>query len=65
MMDQMRSEIRAQLGRGVSLDDVDAETIKPSPLSEDAKAALWLYGFCLLSRPEQCEFVEDTLRVLA
>jgi hypothetical protein len=44
---QLRVEIASRLGRGDSLDSVERELIAPSRLSEEQKAALWLYGWSL------------------
>ena len=44
---QLRAEIAKRLGRGDSLDSVEREVIAPSPLSEEHKSALWLYGWLL------------------
>lgn len=44
---QLQAEIASRLGRGDSLDSVERELIAPSRLSEEQKAALWLYGWSL------------------
>jgi hypothetical protein len=54
---ELRVEIAKRLGRGDSLDSVERdqlaldgverELIAPSPLSEEEKSALWLYGWLL------------------
>ncbi len=44
---QLRAELAARLGRGDSLDSVERELIAHSPLSEEQKSALWLYGWSL------------------
>lgn len=38
---------------GASLDKVEEEIIEPSDLSDDQKAALWLYAWSHLSAGEQ------------
>jgi len=52
---QLRVEIASRVGRGDSLDSVEHELIAPSRLSEELKAALWLYGWSLpkLERPRR------------
>ena len=44
----LQGEIANRLRRGESLTRVEDEVIRPSAVMEDAKAALWLYGWCLL-----------------
>jgi len=51
---QLRVEITSRLGRGDSLDSVERELIAPSRLSEEQKAALWLYGWSLPTLERRC-----------
>ena len=44
---QLRAQLAARLGRGDSLDSLERELIAHSPLSEEQKSALWLYGWSL------------------
>ena len=43
-------EIATRLWRGETLTRVDEDVIGPSSVTDDAKAALWLYGWCLLDQ---------------
>jgi hypothetical protein len=49
VMDVQR-EVGARLGRGDSLSNVEADVIEPSGLSEEGKAAAWLFGWAYLER---------------
>jgi hypothetical protein len=44
----LQAEIANRLRRGEPLTRVENEVIGPSSVTDDAKAALWLYGWCLL-----------------
>ena len=45
-LEQLQDEITARLDRGEDLDDVQEELIEPVVgLSEDERAALWLFGW--------------------
>ena len=41
---ELQEKIAARVGHGGSLADVQREIIDPSPLSEEQRAALWLYA---------------------
>jgi hypothetical protein len=49
----LQAEIATRLRRGELLARLEDEVIAPSPLTDDAKAALWLYGWCLLNGQAQ------------
>jgi alkylhydroperoxidase family enzyme len=52
MLDDYRREIAARLDAGVSLEDVEAEIIEASSeLSDDERAALWLFAWSYRERP--------------
>jgi hypothetical protein len=42
---ELRGAIDAGMGRGESFSTVEDEIIEPSPLSDEAKSALWLYAW--------------------
>jgi hypothetical protein len=42
---QMQGDVAARMRRGDTFASVEAEVIDPSGLSDDEKAALWLYGW--------------------
>jgi hypothetical protein len=65
MMDLLRDEVTQAVRSGRHLDEIDAEVICSAPVSTDAKAALWLWAFCQLSRPDQHALASDSLRALA
>ncbi len=46
----LQREVGVRLGRGESFSAVEADVIEPSGLSEEGKAALWLYGWSYLER---------------
>jgi hypothetical protein len=49
VVNRVRDEVAACLERGMSLSDVDAELIEAAPaLSEDERAALWLFAWSYL-----------------
>ena len=47
-LQDLQVEIECRLRRGESLSRVEEVVIDPCDVPEDAKAALWLYGWCLL-----------------
>jgi hypothetical protein len=49
MPSDLQREIANRLRRGEPLTRVEDEVIRPSSVTDDAKAALWLYGWCLLA----------------
>ena len=51
----LQGEIANRLRRGEPLTRVEDEVIAPSSVTDDAKAALWLYGWCLLERVRRSE----------
>jgi hypothetical protein len=51
----LQGEIANRLRRGEPLTRVEDEVIAPSSVTDDAKAALWLYGWCLLERARRSE----------
>jgi len=44
-MEQMVSEVAAQMRSGASVADVEHDLIQPSRLDAERKAALWLYAW--------------------
>jgi hypothetical protein len=46
----LRDTIDELLAEGASLAEVEREIIEPSALSEDSRAALWLYAWGRLER---------------
>ena len=46
----LQREVGVRLRRGDSFSAVEADVIEPSGLSEEAKAALWLYGWTYLEQ---------------
>lgn len=61
---QLQNEIHARMARRGSLDDVEGELIAPSGLSDDQKAALWLYAWSHLPRRTQLRSAKRYLRVV-
>jgi hypothetical protein len=61
MMQRLRDEVTEAVRFGGNLDEIDAEVISSAPVSEDAKAALWLWAFCQLSRVEQRALAREGL----
>ena len=45
-----RETIDELISEGVSLAEIERDVIEPSPLSEDSRAALWLYAWGSLER---------------
>lgn len=58
-------EIRARMRHGDSIDDVDLELIERSGLSQDEKAALWLYAWSFVPRRAQRASAELHLRLVS
>jgi hypothetical protein len=54
-LSNLQGEIANRLRRGEPLTRVEDEVIAPSSVTDDAKAALWLYGWCLLERAKRSE----------
>jgi hypothetical protein len=50
---QFQRAIEARMQDGASLSNVEDELIEPSRLSDDAKSALWLYGWSFVDRRAQ------------
>jgi hypothetical protein len=46
---QLQGEVAFRMRRGDTFASVEAEVIDPSGLSEDEKAALWLYGWSFVN----------------
>jgi hypothetical protein len=46
---QLQREVAFRMRRGDTFAAVEAEVIDPSDLSEDEKAALWLYGWSFVN----------------
>ena len=46
---QLQGEVAFRMRRGATFASVEAEVIDPSGLSEDEKAALWLYGWSFVN----------------
>jgi hypothetical protein len=60
-----RADVRRQMTRGGSVDDVDAEIIAPADFSADEKAALWLYAWSFVPRRLQRRSADRHLRMAA
>jgi hypothetical protein len=54
-LSDLQGEIANRLGRGEPLTRIEDEVIAPSAATNDAKAALWLYGWCLRERARRSE----------
>ena len=52
-----REQIDELVGEGASLDEIEREVIDASPMSEDGRAALWLYAWGSLARRRSDRFV--------
>ena len=50
---QFQRAIEARMQDGASFSNVEDELIEPSRLSDDAKSALWLYGWSFVGRRAQ------------
>ena len=50
---EIRVEIDEMVDAGASLREIEHEVIEQAPLSEDARAALWLYTWGSLERRSQ------------
>ena len=48
--EHLRNEVGVRLRRGDSFSTVEADVIEPSGLSDEGKAALWLYGWTCLEQ---------------
>ena len=46
----VQREVGARLGRGDSLSSVEADVIEPSGLSDEGKAAAWLFAWAYVER---------------
>jgi hypothetical protein len=46
---QLQGDVAFRMRRGDTFASVEAEVIDPSGLSEDEKAALWLYGWSFVN----------------
>ncbi len=49
-VETLQREVGSRLRRGDSFSTVEADVIEPSGLSEEGKAALWLYGWTYLEQ---------------
>jgi hypothetical protein len=56
----LQERIRGAMGAGVDLEQVNEEIIEPTRMTEDAKAALWLYGWSCKDRSQQ---IADSTRM--
>ena len=50
---QLQADVALRMRRGDSFASVEAQVINASGLSEDAKAALWLYGWSFVNYRRQ------------
>ena len=50
---EFQRAIDARMRRGEPFSTIEDELIEPSRLSNDAKSALWLYGWSFVDRREQ------------
>ena len=62
----IRDVVREAARRGVHIDRIDEEIIQPSILSDDQKAALWLYAWsCQSPRRQHDEAATYLIAVMA
>ena len=47
LVDGLQHEIAAGVTAGMPIEEIEDQVIAPAPLSEDQRAALWLYGWAL------------------
>jgi UDP-N-acetyl-D-mannosaminuronic acid transferase (WecB/TagA/CpsF family) len=47
MLTDLQIAVGVAVTHGRSIDDVDETIIQPAPVSQDARAALWLYAWSL------------------
>jgi len=50
---ELQGAIEAGMRRGKSFSTIEDEIIEPSRLSDDAKSALWLFGWSFVDRHAQ------------
>jgi len=50
---ELRREVDVRMRRGDSFSTIEVDVIEPSRLSEEAKSALWLYGWSFVSHDAQ------------
>jgi len=50
---QLQGDVARRMRRGDAFATVEEQVIDPSPLSEEEKAALWLYGWSFVSHLRQ------------
>jgi hypothetical protein len=62
---QLEGEVTFRMRRGDTFASVEAEVIDPSGLSEDEKAALWLYGWSFVHWRRQRREAMAHIEVLA
>jgi hypothetical protein len=62
---QLQAEVAFRMRRGDTFASVEAEVIDPSELSEDEKAALWLYGWSFVNWRRQRREAIAHIEVLA
>jgi hypothetical protein len=59
---RLQERIAFMMHGGISLDRIEADVIEPSGLSEDRKAALWLYAWSFKEGREQRDEASRYLR---
>jgi hypothetical protein len=64
-LNQLQGEVAFRMRRGDTFASVEAEIIDPSGLSEDEKAALWLYGWSFVHWRRQRREAMAHIEVLA
>jgi hypothetical protein len=62
---QLQGEVAFRMRRGDTFASVEAEVIDPSGLSENEKAALWLYGWSFVHWQRQRREAMAHIEVLA
>jgi hypothetical protein len=62
---QLQGEVAFRMRRGDKFASVEAEVIDPSGLSDDEKAALWLYGWSFVNWRRQRREAIAHIEVLA
>lgn len=61
MLSELQREIVLAVLGDATLDAIEARIIKPAPIDEEQKAALWLYAEALLERRREAMFSDREL----
>lgn len=65
MFAELREAIACAALAGVELDTIDAQFIRPIPVDEEQKSALWLYAQAVTDRPMRSFAFDPSSRLLA